>query len=101
MTKLLFSGALAALMVGGGAAFAQECVVKVGRVVPITGPLLDMGRETPWLDEHNFHTKLCLPPTQGNQLSLLFTYYWQRKKIWILYTQPLRGLHPRLVMTRC
>lgn len=52
MTKLLFSGALAALMVGGGAVFAQECVVKVGRVVPITGPLLDMGRETPWLDEH-------------------------------------------------
>lgn len=52
MTKLLFSGALAALMVSGGAVFAQECVVKVGRVVPITGPLLDMGRETPWLDEH-------------------------------------------------
>jgi branched-chain amino acid transport system substrate-binding protein len=26
--------------------------VTVGRVVPMTGPLLDMGRETPWVDEH-------------------------------------------------
>ena len=31
---------------------AAECSVTVGRVVPITGPLLDMGRETPWLDEN-------------------------------------------------
>jgi branched-chain amino acid transport system substrate-binding protein len=31
---------------------AQECRLTVGRVVPITGPLLDMGRETPWLDEN-------------------------------------------------
>ena len=31
---------------------ADDCVVTVGRVVPLTGPLLDMGRETPWLD-HN------------------------------------------------
>ena len=29
-----------------------DCSIKVGRVVPITGPLLDMGRESPWLD-HN------------------------------------------------
>ncbi|MEQ8965384.1 MAG: ABC transporter substrate-binding protein [Azospirillaceae bacterium] len=35
-------------------AAAQEgdCVITVGRVVPLTGPLLDMGRETPWVDEH-------------------------------------------------
>ena len=31
---------------------AAACEITVGRVVPITGPLLDMGRETPWLD-HN------------------------------------------------
>jgi branched-chain amino acid transport system substrate-binding protein len=31
---------------------AQECTVTVGRVVPLTGPLLDMGRETPWLDDN-------------------------------------------------
>ena len=35
-----------------GAAAAQDCTVTVGRVVPMTGPLLDMGRETPWVDEH-------------------------------------------------
>jgi branched-chain amino acid transport system substrate-binding protein len=33
-------------------AAAQDCKVTVGRVVPVTGPLLDMGRETPWLDEN-------------------------------------------------
>lgn len=46
-------GALAAVLaVDTGGALAQDCVVKVGRVVPLTGPLLDMGRETPWVDEH-------------------------------------------------
>lgn len=34
------------------AAAQDGCVIKVGRVVPMTGPLLDMGRETPWVDEH-------------------------------------------------
>lgn len=52
MKRYLFGSALAALALGAGAAWAQDCVVKVGRVVPITGPLLDMGRETPWLDEN-------------------------------------------------
>ena len=33
-------------------AHAQACTVTVGRVVPVSGPLLDMGRETPWLDEN-------------------------------------------------
>ena len=49
---LLLLGTIAALSLETGTASAQECVVKVGRVVPITGPLLDMGRETPWLDEN-------------------------------------------------
>ncbi len=31
---------------------ADECTITVGRIVPITGPLLDMGRETPWLDKN-------------------------------------------------
>ena len=52
MKKYLLAGAVTALILTGGSAFAQECTVKVGRVVPITGPLLDMGRETPWLDEN-------------------------------------------------
>ena len=33
-------------------AAAADCSITVGRVVPLTGPLLDMGRETPWLDEN-------------------------------------------------
>lgn len=56
MKKLLLGAAATAMLATFGAptpADAQEaCVVKVGRVVPITGPLLDMGRETPWLDEN-------------------------------------------------
>jgi len=33
-------------------ATAQQCSITVGRIVPLTGPLLDMGRETPWLDQN-------------------------------------------------
>lgn len=52
MKKYLIGGAFAALMLSTGSAFAQECTIKVARIVPITGPLLDMGRETPWLDQN-------------------------------------------------
>lgn len=52
MKNYLLGGALAALTLTGGTAFAQECTVKVGRVVPITGALADVGRETPWVDDH-------------------------------------------------
>ena len=31
---------------------AQDCTITVGRVVATSGPLVDMGRETPWLDEN-------------------------------------------------
>ncbi|MEM8551975.1 MAG: ABC transporter substrate-binding protein [Pseudomonadota bacterium] len=43
-----------ALVAATPPAAAQDdaCVIKVGRVVPMTGPLLDMGRETPWVDEN-------------------------------------------------
>ena len=52
MTTTLATAGVTAVL-AAGSAFAQEaCVVHVGRVVPLTGPLLDMGRETPWLDEH-------------------------------------------------
>ncbi len=52
-TSAIFAavGAAALVCLDGAAGWAA-CSVKVGRVVPITGPLLDMGRETPWLD-HN------------------------------------------------
>jgi branched-chain amino acid transport system substrate-binding protein len=43
-------GSLAALY--GGTAFAQQCTIKIGRVVPVTGPLADVGKDTPWVDEN-------------------------------------------------
>jgi len=33
-------------------AFAEDCTITVGRVVPMTGPLADYGKATPWIDEH-------------------------------------------------
>ena len=52
MTKKALGLAAAVLALSTVGVAAQECVVKVGRVVPMTGPLLDMGRETPWVDDH-------------------------------------------------
>lgn len=37
------------------AASAQQCTVTVGRVEPMTGPLVDVGRQAPWIDD--FKTK--------------------------------------------
>ena len=48
----LIFAALCTFVAVSQAAAADDCVVKVGRIVPITGPLLDLGRETPWVDEH-------------------------------------------------
>ena len=49
-----FAGSVAATapVLFGAPAAAQDCSITVGRVVPLTGPLLDMGRETPWLDQN-------------------------------------------------
>ena len=47
--------ATAALFAAFGAApaVAQEsCTIKVGRIVPVTGPLADVGKDTPWVDRH-------------------------------------------------
>lgn len=54
MKRSVFYSAVAALSLLGidAASAAEDCVVKVGRIVPMTGPLLDMGRETPWLDDN-------------------------------------------------
>ena len=50
---------LAAMALGGAGvvlssgAFAQEaCTIKIGRVVPVTGPLADVGKDTPWVDKN-------------------------------------------------
>jgi branched-chain amino acid transport system substrate-binding protein len=49
---LVGATALAGVLALPAPADAQDCTITVGRVVPITGPLADMGRETPWVDEH-------------------------------------------------
>ncbi len=36
----------------GGNALANECTIKIGRVIPVTGPLADMGKVTPWVDDN-------------------------------------------------
>lgn len=52
LIKLVLGTVGLAGLLAVGPAVAQDCKVTVGRVVPVTGPLLDMGRETPWLDEN-------------------------------------------------
>ncbi|MEM5318277.1 ABC transporter substrate-binding protein [Paraburkholderia sp. JHI869] len=49
----LLSVILAGLALGFPFSYAQaECAVTVARIVPLTGPLLDYGRETPWVDKN-------------------------------------------------
>ncbi len=46
-------GSLAAALSTG--AYAQSCTIKIGRVVPVTGPLADVGKDTPWVDENKIN----------------------------------------------
>jgi branched-chain amino acid transport system substrate-binding protein len=49
-----------AMMVLGGlialcavdTAVAQSCTIKIARIVPMTGPLADEGKDTPWVDDN-------------------------------------------------
>ncbi len=50
--KWILLGGVVATFASISGASAQECTITVGRVVPMSGPLVDMGRETPWLDEN-------------------------------------------------
>jgi branched-chain amino acid transport system substrate-binding protein len=43
-------GSLAAAVSTG--ASAQSCSIKIARIVPVTGPLADVGKDTPWVDEN-------------------------------------------------
>lgn len=47
------AASLAAVLATG--AHAQSCTIKVGRVVPVTGPLADVGKDTPWVDENKIN----------------------------------------------
>src|ERR1700687_1797359 len=54
MSRLVsrFLGALAgAAALAALPAAAQDCTVTIGRVMPITGPLAEVGRESPWVDQ--------------------------------------------------
>jgi branched-chain amino acid transport system substrate-binding protein len=45
--------AAAGLVVAAHGAKADEaCTIKVARVVPVTGPLADVAKDTPWVDHH-------------------------------------------------
>ncbi len=48
--RLAAAAGLMALASGGAA--AQDCTIRIGRVVPVTGPLADVGKDTPWVDDH-------------------------------------------------
>ncbi len=55
MKKVRFSYALMLpiLGIGGFSASAQDaCTIKIARVVPVTGPLADVGKDTPWVDNN-------------------------------------------------
>jgi branched-chain amino acid transport system substrate-binding protein len=49
---------IAAIAIGSFAATlstganAQSCTIKIARIVPVTGPLADVGKDTPWVDEN-------------------------------------------------
>ena len=49
---IALAASVAALPFFAATSSAQECTITVGRVVSMSGPLVDLGRETPWLDEH-------------------------------------------------
>jgi len=50
--KLKTAFACIALAAMAGGAWAQSCTIRIGRIVPVTGPLADVGKDTPWVDEH-------------------------------------------------
>ena len=51
LTNLLRGTLALAAAVGALPAAAQDCTVTVGRVMPMTGPLAELGRESPWIDQ--------------------------------------------------
>ncbi|UNK39958.1 ABC transporter substrate-binding protein (plasmid) [Shinella sp. H4-D48] len=51
MKRILASTCLLSAL-SAGHALAAECSISIGRVVPITGPLADVTKDTPWVDEN-------------------------------------------------
>jgi branched-chain amino acid transport system substrate-binding protein len=52
-TPVYLAVAAAGLLGASASAYAEDgCTIKIGRVAPISGPLADVGKDTPWVDEH-------------------------------------------------
>ena len=52
-TPVYLAVAAAGLLAASASAYAEDdCTIKIGRVAPISGPLADVGKDTPWVDEH-------------------------------------------------
>ncbi len=49
--RLRAVSACAVLLATTVPAFAEDCTITIGRVVPLTGALADVGKDTPWIDE--------------------------------------------------
>lgn len=53
ITSRMSAVAIGAIVAFGSApALAQQCTIKIGRIVPVTGPLADVGKDTPWVDRN-------------------------------------------------
>jgi branched-chain amino acid transport system substrate-binding protein len=55
-TPVYLAVAAAGLLAASASAYAEDgCTIKIGRVAPIPGPLADVGKDTPWVDEHKLN----------------------------------------------
>jgi branched-chain amino acid transport system substrate-binding protein len=55
-TPVYLAVAAAGLLAASASAYAEDgCTIKIGRVAPISGPLADVGKDTPWVDEHKLN----------------------------------------------
>ena len=51
--KLVTGTVAGVLAITSATAWAQDaCTIKVARIVPVTGPLADVGKDTPWVDQN-------------------------------------------------
>lgn len=50
--KRILAGAFLLTALPAGQALAADCSISIGRIVPMTGPLADVGKDTPWVDDN-------------------------------------------------
>jgi len=51
-TGFVLAAGLLGMALTNGAMAADQCVIKIGRVVPVTGPLAAVGKDAPWVDDN-------------------------------------------------